>query len=496
MKALQERDRSLQEVYSDLYNTTHNEIVKELESYHHRYGNALGLSPQEASLRVSQYDVEAFANKAKRYVQTKDFSDKANRELKMYNYALRARRDELLQASIQLSMLELQAREEALTERNILKEGLAEYERQAGIMGMSVPDVETMKQTIKVLSQTSYQGATWSDRIWQRQNVLQQHVMNIVEDVALRGKSPLEYVTKLRKVFDVGAYEARRLAVTESCRVQTGVQKEVYLNNDFQYYVWSPEPSACPICAAMKGQSFRTTDMQPGVNAPPMHPHCHCTTAPDVNREREKLEEMFKEYEEEQFEFIDRKDLPQLIKQSGKISQKDRHIIYDKAFGYIQSNNSFKINYALRTNQTYRLTDRSQETIRVLDKVISDNSLSTNIRTVRYVDGKVIESILEQNSEFFPGESISTSEIVKVFNNEKLSFREKGYTSVSLIEENNVFKQFRPVKCVIDVPSNANSFVTENTLESEMIIHRDSEYDIIGAKQEGNQLIVHLKMRK
>lgn len=105
-----------------------------------------------------------------------------------------------------------------------------------------------------------------------------------MEDVALRGKSPLEYVPQLRKAFDVGAYEARRLAVTESCRVQTGVQKEVYLNNDFQYYVWSPEPSACPICAAMKGQSFRTTDMQPGVNAPPMHPHCHCTTAPDADR--------------------------------------------------------------------------------------------------------------------------------------------------------------------------------------------------------------------
>ncbi|GAB7232638.1 hypothetical protein TOTSKI_16020 [Facklamia hominis] len=55
-----------------------------------------------------------------------------------------------------------------------------------------------------------------------------------------------------------------------------------------------------------------------------------------------------------------------------------------------------------------------------------------------------------------------------------------------MIKENNVFKQFRPVKCVIDVPSNTNSFVTENTLESEMIIRRDFEYDIIGAKQEGN----------
>ena len=294
MKALQERDQDLQEVYNDLYRRAQAEIISELESYHYRYGNALGLSPDEASLRVSQYDVEAFAEKAKRYVKTRDFSDKANKELKMYNYALRARRDELLKASIELSMLELQANEEKLTEQVILKEALAEYERQAGIMGMTVPDVEVMKQTIKALSQTSYQGATWSDRIWQRQGTLQAFVSNIVEDVTLRGKSPLESVSSLRKAFDVGAYEARRLAVTESCRVQTGVQKNVLLDNGFEYFVWMPEPTACDYCASMIGKSFKVIDMQPGVNAPPGHPHCHCTTVPDADKEREKLEEMLK----------------------------------------------------------------------------------------------------------------------------------------------------------------------------------------------------------
>lgn len=305
MKALQERDQDLQEVYNDLYRRAQAEIISELESYHYRYGNALGLSPEEASLRVSQYDVEAFAEKAKRYVQTRDFSDKANKELKMYNYALRARRDELLKASIELSMLELQANEENLTEQVILKEALAEYERQAGIMGMTVPDVEVMKQTIKALSQTSYQGATWSDRIWQRQGTLQAFVSNIVEDVALRGKSPLESVSSLRKAFDVGAYEARRLAVTESCRVQTGVQKNVLLDNGFEYFVWMPEPTACDYCASMIGKSFKVADMQPGVNAPPGHPHCHCTTVPDADREREKLEEMLEEYKNEKSETID-----------------------------------------------------------------------------------------------------------------------------------------------------------------------------------------------
>ncbi len=52
-------------------------------------------------------------------------------------------------------------------------------------------------------------------------------------------------------------------------------------------------------------KSFEVNDMQPGVNAPPGHPHCHCTTVPDADREREKLEEMLKEYKNEKPETID-----------------------------------------------------------------------------------------------------------------------------------------------------------------------------------------------
>lgn len=45
----------------------------------------------------------------------------------------------------------------------------------------------------------------------------------------------------------------------------------------------------------MIGKSFKVVDMQPGVNAPPGHPHCHCTTVPEADRERVKLEKMLEE---------------------------------------------------------------------------------------------------------------------------------------------------------------------------------------------------------
>ena len=43
MKALQERDQDLQEVYNDLYRRAQAEIISELESYHYRYGKPSAL---------------------------------------------------------------------------------------------------------------------------------------------------------------------------------------------------------------------------------------------------------------------------------------------------------------------------------------------------------------------------------------------------------------------------------------------------------------------
>ena len=33
----------------------------------------------------------------------------------------------------------------------------------------------------------------------------------------------------------------------------------------------------------LDGKVFKTKNMMPGENAPPMHPHCHCTTGPKVD---------------------------------------------------------------------------------------------------------------------------------------------------------------------------------------------------------------------
>ena len=66
---------------------------------------------------------------------------------------------------------------------------------------------------------------------------------------------------------------------TELARVQTEAQKQAYIKEGTEEYKFMALGDACDICMAINGKSFKVKDMMPGENAPPLHPHCRCTTA-------------------------------------------------------------------------------------------------------------------------------------------------------------------------------------------------------------------------
>lgn len=50
---------------------------------------------------------------------------------------------------------------------------------------------------------------------------------------------------------------------------------------EFEFMALGPHP--CEFCTALNGKHFKVKDFLPGDNAPPMHPHCRCSTAPWVD---------------------------------------------------------------------------------------------------------------------------------------------------------------------------------------------------------------------
>ena len=252
------------------------EIEKEINGFYGKYASKEGITLAEAKKRAAKADIEALGRKAARYVKTKDFSKQANEEMRLYNLTMKVNRLELLKAQIGLEMVagfdELQKYyDEKLTDRTI-----AEFERQAGILGKTIQD---NAKAANAIVNASFHNATFSDRIWMYQDMLKNELNSLLQTGLIQGQHPRKLATHLRKRFGVSQSNAEGLMITEMARVQTEAQKQSFERNGFEEYTFLSLGDACPICKALDGKHFKVKKMMPGKNASPMHPRCRCSAA-------------------------------------------------------------------------------------------------------------------------------------------------------------------------------------------------------------------------
>ncbi|HFI0038424.1 TPA: minor capsid protein [Streptococcus suis] len=287
--AKMERGATLGEEMDRLYSYHFNELEKEIRAFEQRYADKNGLSLAEVKARVDDFDVKVFEEKAKRYVAEKNFSARANSELALYNLKMKTNRLVLLQYNLDLELIALAEDERNLTERFLNDEFVKAIEMQSGLLGRSVLSASQIGTTAQAILNTPFHGANWSDNIWKRQTALREVVARMTERLLLQGKNPTTMVAQLRKEFNVTASEAKRLAVTEGARVATEGQKQAYIANGYDEYEFIAEPSACRECSKLDGKIFKVKDMEPGENAAPMHPWCHCSTGANVSESTDTL---------------------------------------------------------------------------------------------------------------------------------------------------------------------------------------------------------------
>ncbi len=267
-----EYDRQIKQIYQNMLDA----CQKEIDGFYGRYARAEGITLAEAKKRVSQADMAAYERRAKRYVKDKDFSKRANEEMRLYNATMKINRLEMLKANIGLELI---AGHEELDRfmGDILK-GRTEDElkRQAGILGKTV---RNNAQKADAIVNASFHNATFSDRIWMYQDIMKAEVSKLLQSGLIQGKNPRVLARELKKQFDATTFNAERLMRTELARVQTEAQKQSFQRNGFDFYEFIVNSGCCPVCQALSGKHFRVDKMMPGENAPPMHPHCRCSTA-------------------------------------------------------------------------------------------------------------------------------------------------------------------------------------------------------------------------
>lgn len=265
----------IQEIYANMMDS----VEKEIESFFSRYANKENITMAEAKKRVSNIDIKAFQRKAKKYVKEKNFSDEANEQMRLYNLAMKVNRLELLKANIGLELVAGHDELKSYTGDKLEGAYLEEIKRNASILGDTVIDNAKMAKTV---ADSSFKNATFSERIWVNQDQLKNSLSSVLSNALIQGKNPRKFIPQIRKKFDVSRCNAERLLRTEIARVQTQAQIESYEANgiDEYEYVACGLKDVCPLCKEMDGKTFKLKDMEIGENAPPMHPNCHCSTAP------------------------------------------------------------------------------------------------------------------------------------------------------------------------------------------------------------------------
>ena len=270
-----------------VFDTMRDNIQKEIESFYVRYATKEGISVAEAKKRVSQLDIEEYGRKAKLYVETKDLSDEANLEMRIYNLTMKVNRLEMIKSRIGMETAVGYSDVQRMMDGALTEAAVAEFKRQAGILGKTVGAPE---KRAHALINASFQAPTRGDgrptfstniwgRVWGQQAALREDLNKELMTGLIQGRNPIQIAPKMKAKYQTSLYNAERLLVTEMRNVQTQAQKLSFERNGFDMYTFIAEPSCCPLCADLNGQHFPVADMQPGTNAPPMHPWCRCSTA-------------------------------------------------------------------------------------------------------------------------------------------------------------------------------------------------------------------------
>ena len=261
---------------SDEYDKALEDIEKEINRNFLKYSKENLLTISELMKKSDKFDVVKFNDKVKKYIERGVF-DKSMNDLSIYNLKMRVSRLEFMKAKIEFEVDKLTDQLKSEYEEQLRKETIEEYKRQSGILE---PHIDYSANTVAVIVNSSFYNANFSQRLWGNGESLKSVINTTVNRLILQGVHPDKMISELRKLFGVSYYEARRVLITESARVQGDVQIDSIEQAGFKSYIYIAERRACVICGSLNGKVFLVKDKEIGLNMYPMHPNCRCRIAP------------------------------------------------------------------------------------------------------------------------------------------------------------------------------------------------------------------------
>ena len=136
----------------------------------------------------------------------------------------------------------------------------------------------------KVLSKPwAPDGMDFSKRIWgkHRPELVSRLHTGLTQSI-IRGEDPQKLIDKISHEFKVAKNKAGNLVMTESAYFGNLGQQDCYkeLDVEMQEFCATLDSHTSELCREMDGKVFKSTDIQIGVNAPPLHCRCRSVMVP------------------------------------------------------------------------------------------------------------------------------------------------------------------------------------------------------------------------
>ena len=123
-------------------------------------------------------------------------------------------------------------------------------------------------------------GKTFSDRIWKDQKTLADELYKEFTVAATRGSNMKEAARRMSRKMNVSYKRCLRLLNTEDSFFSNKAVMDAYNKTTADEYmiVGTLDRRTCEVCGSQDSKHYKIKDAKVGVNMPPFHPNCRCTT--------------------------------------------------------------------------------------------------------------------------------------------------------------------------------------------------------------------------
>ena len=152
--------------------------------------------------------------------------------------------------------------------------------------GAASPFAHISKKQVDRVVKSRWSGENYSSRIWGNTQKLAQSLKEELLVNLVTGRTNREAAAAIAQKFAQGSSMARRLVWTEGSYLANEMNYEAYEEcgiGRYQYLATLDLKTCTRCCRQLDGKIFRLKDRKVGVNYPPMHPWCRCTTVSVVD---------------------------------------------------------------------------------------------------------------------------------------------------------------------------------------------------------------------